>query len=192
VTAAEVLVFEPFLDHNKTAAQRQSGAYSNPSYSTAWEEYSSTLQQLVFTSNTTAGARYKGPGGVLQGGYTCSIRAWSDFENPGFITGTPNFYSHHMDTATQVRVTASATDVLRCCESVVCHTSVQIAVRESISYALMCSRARDSAVLLIKRARVASFSTARCFQGRESTQYRGAQLQFSDCDMCYTSQVHIQ
>jgi hypothetical protein len=107
VTAAEVLVFEPFLDHNKTAAQRQSGAYSNPGYSTAWEQYSSTLQQLVFTSNTTAGARYRGAAGVLQGGYTCSIRAWSDFENPAFLTSTPNFYSHHMDTATQVSDFAS-------------------------------------------------------------------------------------
>ncbi|KAG5183802.1 hypothetical protein JKP88DRAFT_257596 [Tribonema minus] len=52
---------------------------------------------------------------AYQGGYRCSIRAWTDFENATFVSNLTNFWSRYMDTATQGdgRVyTAWGTDLL--------------------------------------------------------------------------------
>lgn len=35
---------------------------------------------------------------TLQGGYTCSVRAWTEYENEDFILDSPNYYSRYMNT----------------------------------------------------------------------------------------------
>ena len=38
---------------------------------------------------------------TYQGGYYCSVRAWTAFENEDYVMDAPNFWSRYMDTKVQ-------------------------------------------------------------------------------------------
>lgn len=35
---------------------------------------------------------------TFQGGYYCSVRAWTEYENEDYVLDTPNYWSRYMDT----------------------------------------------------------------------------------------------
>ena len=95
----ELEVFEKFLKQNKSYRLNPAGdGYSNPFYDIVVERFVNT--SFVLRSNITkGGVRYlhKQSGG--QGGYECSIRAvteWEDYRS-GRNFDHPNYFSQYMD-----------------------------------------------------------------------------------------------
>lgn len=90
----EVAYFETFLDPNMSDYRLQ-WPYSNPDFvlvEEAFDGYDAVSRGAV----THAGVPYKG-----QGGYRCSIRAYTQWERPGFVFDHVNFFSRYMDSAIQ-------------------------------------------------------------------------------------------
>lgn len=54
--AADLAVFEPFFDQDRTAGYRLSWPYSNPSYTTEWEQFVNK-SHLAENSVAEGGAR---------------------------------------------------------------------------------------------------------------------------------------
>lgn len=105
-TYDEVVIFESYLGNN---SYRLRWPYSNPNYSVQFEQYvdegNVTRKQVAFD-----GERYLGPVNITdflnisesyQGGYRCSIRAWTQWENEHFVFQHPNFYSQYMNKRVQ-------------------------------------------------------------------------------------------
>jgi len=78
--------------------------YSNPKYKIQWESYaneSNTIREFKEHGNDT----YLGPAdwskgfmiNTTQGGYRCSIRSVTEWENRDYVFVHPNFFSKHMD-----------------------------------------------------------------------------------------------
>jgi len=95
----EVSNFEAFLDPTQT--YRLQWEYSNPEYDMVWE---------YFVNKTTyvREVRYHGDERYLssyndgeQGGYYCSIRSYTQWENPDVVFEHPNYYSRYMNNKTE-------------------------------------------------------------------------------------------
>eukprot|EP00903_Cladosiphon_okamuranus_P018631 g17149.t3 len=105
--ATDLAVFEPFFDQDHTAGYRLSWPYSNPTYTTEWERFDNK-SHLAKYSVEEGDTRYLGPSDwsangaertpTYQGGYYCSVRAWTAFENEDDVMDAPNFWSRYMDT----------------------------------------------------------------------------------------------
>ena len=98
VAESDLSVFEPFMGRNVTPRLDPFVGYSNPNY-TVWVERfvdHSTIERVL---EPVAGTRYVYIDGTEQGGYSCSIRSvteWEDYRL-GCVHEHPNFYSRHMD-----------------------------------------------------------------------------------------------
>ena len=98
-TAVTVLVY---LANN---SYRLQWPYSNPNYTMQIEFYSDTNIVIRPVINITASSSYEGPSdwssgkhkSTIQGGYRCSIRASTKFENLTYVWSSPNYYSRYMD-----------------------------------------------------------------------------------------------
>jgi hypothetical protein len=102
-TAFEYKIFKPFLQNSTKLLQ---WPYSNPNYTYQVEAY--VNESYVRRSYVTISkrGRYLGPATYdlaghyttgLQGGYRCSIRGWTEWENETFVFSHPNYYSQFMD-----------------------------------------------------------------------------------------------
>jgi sugar lactone lactonase YvrE len=97
---AAFVTFEPFLDPNRTFNLDSSHNFSsNPDF-TMWSENfvnATFLERKMLSLN---GTRYlQGNNSRHQGGYECSIRsvsAWEDYRS-GYIHNHPNYYSRYMN-----------------------------------------------------------------------------------------------
>lgn len=106
----EITIFKPFMNiSTDPSAYILNWPYSNPNYTIQFEFYqgpSIVTRELV----KFKGIRYFGnvnfTNGVLspipQGGYRCSIRANTHWENQNIIFDHPNYYSRYMNQKTQV------------------------------------------------------------------------------------------
>jgi hypothetical protein len=95
----ELHVFKPFLDKNKTYwLDPSDDSYSNPPYYRIVEKFINA--SFMERSELTTGDKpYYRTDGALQGGYSCSIRSvtqWEDYRS-GFLFEHPNYYSRYMD-----------------------------------------------------------------------------------------------
>jgi hypothetical protein len=101
-TDTELLYFEKYLGYNNS--YRLNWPYSNPNYTMQWEFYVSATEiqreirdhggiQYNSLSNWTSGKHEHTP----QGGYRCSIRSVTQFENLTFTLSHPNYYSRYMN-----------------------------------------------------------------------------------------------
>jgi DNA-binding beta-propeller fold protein YncE len=91
--AGEASAFELYLDPN---GHRLTSPFSNPAYVITVEEFSSP-SSLTRTNVTQGGARYLQLDGSGQGGYRCSVRAFTQWEHPGFVWDSPNYYTLFAD-----------------------------------------------------------------------------------------------
>jgi hypothetical protein len=92
--------FEPFLDPNRTFNLDSTRDFSsNPDLTICLEQFVNTTS-LERTFMVLNGTRYlHGNESLYQGGYECSIRSVSEWENyrSGYIHDHPNYYSRYMD-----------------------------------------------------------------------------------------------
>ena len=106
MTPTELRNFLPFMAYNPIRLQ---WPYSNPSYDIEYEYYfnvSTVIRELRMQGNLT----YLGPENwssesdvpTKQGGYRCSIRAVTQWENLHYLFDHPNFYSRYMDMSVQL------------------------------------------------------------------------------------------
>lgn len=107
-TSTEVDRFETYLGDNN-GSYRLQWPYSNPNYTMQFEFYEGPSIVTRETRNFT-GQRYYGPVAFdgsgdfdpeLQGGFRCTIRADTQWENETYMFQHPNFYSRYMDTKVQ-------------------------------------------------------------------------------------------
>eukprot|EP01033_Poteriospumella_lacustris_P007526 gene7527-5412_t len=107
-TKSEVRIFEKYMGNN---SYRLQWPYSNPNFTVQFEQ----LEDIA-DGNVThymvdfKGKRYLGPVNITdydhieksyQGGYRCSIRAYTEWENEFFLFTHPNFFSQYMDKRVQ-------------------------------------------------------------------------------------------
>lgn len=105
-TDTEVSIFEKYMGNN---TDRLQWPYSNPNFAVEFEYYNGSdsvihpliafhgqryLQNVTYFSNGSYIKSY-------QGGYRCSIRASTQWENEYFLFEHPNFYSRYMDKRVQ-------------------------------------------------------------------------------------------
>jgi hypothetical protein len=100
-TDDELKYFLPFMGNN---SYRLAWPYSNPNYTMQWEFY---LNQsfIGWEIRDHGGDRYLGPADwsnlyripTEQGGYRCSVRAMTDWENREYVHSHPNYYSRYMN-----------------------------------------------------------------------------------------------
>ena len=106
-TPTELARFRPFMDTNNSYFR--DWPYSNPTYTMEWELYanvSSTIKQ----TRTHGGQRYLAVSEwssgfhvtTPQGGYKCSVRSVTEWENQTYVLSHPNYYSRYMDYKKQV------------------------------------------------------------------------------------------
>jgi len=95
----EITYFEEFMDPNMTD-YRLDWPYSNPDF-VLIEEYFDGYDKIVRSAVTHSGARYLTNPASYQGGYRCSIRAHTKWENPSAVFDHVNFYSLYMDAESQ-------------------------------------------------------------------------------------------
>lgn len=94
----EVQNFERFLDPNLTEF-RSYWEYSNPRYLMVLEMFVNKTA-YVRENHTEGNMRYLGPAGLagtIQGGYYCSIRSFTQWENDERVFEHPNYWSRYMD-----------------------------------------------------------------------------------------------
>lgn len=104
-TADELTRFEVFLGNN---SYRLDWPYSNPNYTIEWEVYVD-VGHIQRTSKEYSGKRYLGTAdwstgkrrATYQGGYRCSIRAVTQWENMSYMCSHPNYYSRYMNEGVQ-------------------------------------------------------------------------------------------
>ena len=99
-TPDEIPVFSRFMD-NRTQSFRLNWPYSNPSFSIEFEDLSviGTVRRYI---QNYPGTQYLNNfldqnGKFFQGGYRCTIRAHTEWENLYHLFNHPNFYSRYMD-----------------------------------------------------------------------------------------------
>jgi len=96
----EVDVFEPFMDSEQT--YRLEWEYSNPEYDMVWEYFvnkTSYVREVRYHGDERYLANYNSG---YQGGYYCSVRSYTQWENPDVIFQHPNYYSRYMDNKTEM------------------------------------------------------------------------------------------
>lgn len=99
----ELEVFEKFMAQDKTyRLDTANSGYSNPSYQIVVERFVNGT--FMLRSNVTkSGEAYLNEHSTGQGGYECSIRAvteWEDYRSRQ-VFEHPNYYSHYMDQKTE-------------------------------------------------------------------------------------------
>ena len=106
-TAAETIRFEPFMGNN---TYRLQWPYSNPNYTMLWEAFTADGTDVDRTIYDFGNLRYLSGadtvasgdhGTVGQGGYRCSIRSVTAWENLTFVLSHPNYHSSYMNRQTQ-------------------------------------------------------------------------------------------
>ena len=98
VAEVDLSIFEPFMGWTVTPRLDPFVGYSNPNYTT-WVERFAEHNAIERTLEPTIGRRYLHINGTEQGGYSCSIRAvteWEDYRSES-VHDHPNFYSQYMD-----------------------------------------------------------------------------------------------
>lgn len=87
---------------NVTNSTALTGNYMNPNYTMAWEFYpDKDPTQIKRETRKHVGARYLSSTGK-QGGYRCSIRAVTKWENESYVASHPNYYSRYMNLKTEI------------------------------------------------------------------------------------------
>lgn len=98
----ELSTFERFLGNNTYRLDPSGEGYSNPFFSRVIERYlnNTYLDRAVITEG---GEQYLQKNGQPQGGYDCSIRSVTEWEQyrSGFMFEHPNYFSLYMDKKTQ-------------------------------------------------------------------------------------------
>ena len=96
----DLMTFEPFLDSRRPYDLDSSREFSSNPDMPVWDERflnSSSMERLLVNVD---GTQYlAGNKSQVQGGYECSIRSvtqWEDYRS-GFILDHPNYYSRYMD-----------------------------------------------------------------------------------------------
>lgn len=89
----EIGNFSRFMSSNEN---RITWPYSNPKYFIE-SEYYSDVSTIIRERVVYNGSRYRLLGNVTQGGYRCSIRAVTEWENQSYVFSHPNYYSRYMD-----------------------------------------------------------------------------------------------
>ena len=84
----ELAKFKKFMGNN---THRLNWPYSNPNYTLDREAYVNTSYVRRYYSQE-GNARYLTFTGK-QGGYYCSIRSWTSWENAGYLFEHPNYWS---------------------------------------------------------------------------------------------------
>lgn len=99
---AELQRFSVFMQ-NFTNGTARHGYYTNPKFNITFEKFDSATYPKNVARETTVfkGTRYNSSLG-FQGGYRCSIRAWTPWENLSYTIDSPNYYSQYMDEGVQV------------------------------------------------------------------------------------------
>jgi hypothetical protein len=121
-TPDEVANFEDFLGNN---SYRLQWPYSNPSFTVVVERFvnASAIERFPVTypgvrylaaQNWSSGLATK----QYQGGYRCSIRAWTAWENREDVFEHPNYYSRYMDPTVQADGKMYTFWKSECCSSV--------------------------------------------------------------------------
>ena len=106
-TPTELARFKPFMDTNNS--YDLDWPYSNPTFTMEWETYVdvSQTQRVVLThgnqrylatSDWSSGFHVT----TDQGGYKCSVRSVTPWENQTYIMSNPNYFSRYMDYKPQV------------------------------------------------------------------------------------------
>lgn len=97
----ELQVFQNFLSQNQTYRLDPFGnGYSNPIYETVTERFVDAFE-IVRKSEKRGGEPYISNVLEPQGGYQCSLRAYTEWESPDFLFEHPNYFSRYMDTKTE-------------------------------------------------------------------------------------------
>eukprot|EP01041_Mallomonas_annulata_P002580 gene2580-5042_t len=97
-----------FHRHMRSPWPRLQWPYSNPNYTIVIEEYENQTILRRYTVKR-GDVRYFGPsnwasghhGTTFQGGYRCSIRSYTSWENVHRVFSHPNYYSRYMDRGIQ-------------------------------------------------------------------------------------------
>lgn len=104
-TPDEVADFEEFLGNN---SYRLQWPYSNPSFTVVIEQFvnASVIERFPLTFpgvRYLAAHNWSSPSATkqYQGGYRCSIRAWTAWEHRDGVFEHPNYYSRYMDPTVQ-------------------------------------------------------------------------------------------
>ena len=107
-TPTELSDFLPFMGYN---SYRLSWPYSNPNYTVQTESFiNATPSNITRQFTTVPGTRYLGPDIILQngthiiheqGGYRCTIRSQTAWENATYLFAHPNYYSRYMNEVQQ-------------------------------------------------------------------------------------------
>ena len=100
-TEDELTYFQPFIGNN---SYQLSWPYSNPNYTMQWEFYINS-DETEREIRDHGGVQYLGPADwstkarvpTDQGGYRCSIRAMTDWENREYVMSHPNYFSQYMN-----------------------------------------------------------------------------------------------
>lgn len=95
----ELDVFQKFLTKNTSyRLDPRAGGYSNPTYYAPIEKFINRTH-MMRSIQQRGGESYLRNDGSIQGGYECSIRAVTEWENyrSGNMFEHPNFYSRYMD-----------------------------------------------------------------------------------------------
>eukprot|EP01038_Epipyxis_sp_PR26KG_P004469 gene4469-6320_t len=104
-TLYETEKFAPYLGNN---SYHLKWPYSNPNFSVEYEYYNSSntvIRQLKYFNGTRYIQLLNSTTNEVQsyqGGYRCSIRASTKYENESFVFSHPNYYSRYMDYKKQV------------------------------------------------------------------------------------------
>ena len=102
-TDRDFIVFKPFLDpRRKYDLDSAFNFSSNPTFEVWVEEFvnaSSLHRKLVVVNSSMYYA--SDSENAYQGGYECSIRSVTEWENANYILDHPNYYSRYMDTKTE-------------------------------------------------------------------------------------------
>lgn len=105
-TRDEVAIFRKYMGNN---SYRLLWPYSNPNFTVQFERYVNEGNVSRYMVGFD-GKRYLGPVNITdylnisksyQGGYRCSIRAYTQWENEFYVYSHPNFFSQYMDRKVQ-------------------------------------------------------------------------------------------
>jgi len=97
----ELQVFQHFLSQNQTYRLDPSGnGYANPVYEAVSERFVDT-SRIIRKTEKRGGKPYVSHELQPQGGYECSLRAYTKWESPRFLFEHPNYFSRYMDTKTE-------------------------------------------------------------------------------------------
>lgn len=95
----ELSAFDQFMGNNTYRLDPNvldGEGYSNPNYTMWWEGYLNKTHKVRYMVDHK-GMPYEGAYNQKQGGYSCSVRSVTEWENEDFLFEHPNYYSRFMD-----------------------------------------------------------------------------------------------